>query len=888
MEENFFDDSFIKKLFPEKSEKDVSIVSCDYNSSKPKIKQISKFFRYPNIREISLIGHGLSEARNLTTLFKLRKLNLSWNSLTDISPLSRLPNLQVLFLGNNRIQVIPQSFSLLNNLQVLCLRSNPICNIGDVANLRGNSQLRSLDLSFTPIGRDEKGFLQIVYTLPQVTIVNRGEVTENHIEQARKMFGNDNIVYNKENEIHEMHKNTEIEDLNTKIEQIEQENNEMKTQLSYYKSKETSQNEKNNDYNEIIKLLKKTRNENIKLKSLNEELQTKLTSLTINTIQQEKEESSDSDFETEIKLDKDTIIQSKTRKLAKAREIIKNMDQERKNVIEETTITVNKVTSDNTKLKSENKQLTLFKEDALRVIERLQKQLDDKQKELDEQVNKAKDDDNFYAAELNKLHELLREQKEALSSIEADKDSITSSKISTRNKFIALEGEIMKMNKMNRKLMRQISVINSEHDEEKTADKEKAKQSKEKWKQAIISLSNELNETKLNLENEKNEREKAERKCERIGESYEKLRILKEDLEKELNETKKELESCKKEIGTFNDKYERVVVSKESGDQVFKSLAKRYKDLERKYDEISGLNIKNKIALEQIEKREKEIEEREAADLAIREQLKEANNCINELNEKIEQMELELSKNKAAIVQLENENAVQRQQNKTITKENDKLKTANAKLLSTVEEKINEIGKIKAENTGLQLKEENYNAVLEELKHLRSVFDNKEFKNARNSDKAHMITESINSTFRCASIKSVKNFIIEKPLRFYSTQHVNVIPESETLLEKQKRILEAVRKELLSFPKVVNFYTPTEDDLESQLEQLHTLVSVVKKMFDEREKHILEMSDVVSSQHKAVLQMSSKQPQSIINSIITSNENMKKAQEIINLEIANQ
>ena len=59
----------------------------------------------------------------------------------------------------------------------------------------------------------------------------------------------------------------------------------------------------------------------------------------------------------------------------------------------------------------------------------------------------------------------------------------------------------------------------------------------------------------------------------------------------------------------------------------------------------------------------------------------------------------------------------------------------------------------------------------------------------------------------------------------------------------------------------------------------------IKKLFDEREKHILEMSDVVSSQHKAVMQMSSKQPQSIMNSIISSNDNMRKAQEIINAEI---
>ena len=57
--------------------------------------------------------------------------------------------------------------------------------------------------------------------------------------------------------------------------------------------------------------------------------------------------------------------------------------------------------------------------------------------------------------------------------------------------------------------------------------------------------------------------------------------------------------------------------------------------------------------------------------------------------------------------------------------------------------------------------EEKLNEITEELGHLRNVFDAPEFKNARNSDKSHMLTEIINSAFRSASLNGVKNFIIE-------------------------------------------------------------------------------------------------------------------------------
>ena len=918
-----FDDEFIAQQRPNEKETNVVVFSYDYEPNLPKIKQINKIFRYSKIRELSLVGHGLTEARNLNTLFKIRKLNLSWNNLTDISPLSRLPNLEFLFLSHNKISIIPNSFIYLTKLQVLGMRSNSVSSIKEILKLTGNNQLRSLDLSFNPIGRDENGVLLMIYSLPQLKIINRGEITEELTRKAKEKYANLNIqqysnVQQTENSLNPYNTyitpNTmnnmaqylikkgdeepdEIKTMKLEIEKLKEQNKEINENLVFYKTKFEENNQANDEYDQLFALYSKVKAENAKLKSKNMELYQNLSKQTEETNKTMEKYSRinyyNGNDETIDFKDKDELLMSRTNKLRKAKQKIKEIEQEMKDKKEETTIEVNRVTNENNQIKSENKQLILFKVDALNVIQKLQDQIDSYKKELEDEKNKSLETDQFYINEFNKMRQLLNSQWESITTLAIQNKEAEDTKVTAKNQLIELENAVAKISRQNKILQEQLNDLQIGNEEDKQTAKEKYKANIDKCKAAIIQLSRELQDSQEKVAQETSKRQIIERKLTRFGENYDKLRQIKENLENELKEANETIEQNKEEHKKIAEELKRTKIKKESEAEIFKSLANKYRKLESNYDLLLNSDAKNKMLVIRAEEREKELAVREAAMNVVKDQLNEAKLNIAVLTEKIEAMTQELEKNKAVLLQQEQDIAVEKEKNKNLTKENAKLKASNQKLLSTVDGKITEIGMLKSDNTALELDSEKLKGITEELLNLKNVFSTPEFINARNSDKAHILTENINSALRSASISGVNNFILERPLRFYSSQHINVLPESETLLEKQKRILGAVRKELLSFPKVMNYYQPTEDDLESQLEQLHQLVSLVKKMFDEREKHILEMSDVVASQHRAVLSISQKNQnpnslayqQQVNNSIYLSNDNMKKAQNIMDEEI---
>jgi hypothetical protein len=74
------------------------------------------------------------------------------------------------------------------------------------------------------------------------------------------------------------------------------------------------------------------------------------------------------------------------------------------------------------------------------------------------------------------------------------------------------------------------------------------------------------------------------------------------------------------------------------------------------------------------------------------------------------------------------------------------------------------------------------------------------------------------------------------------------------------------------------------EGLTDQLEQLRNLVKMIKGLFDEREAHIAQMSDLVFSQHQAVMRIvSSPQGQMQGNEEIVANskDNARKARAIL-------
>jgi hypothetical protein len=66
-----------------------------------------------------------------------------------------------------------------------------------------------------------------------------------------------------------------------------------------------------------------------------------------------------------------------------------------------------------------------------------------------------------------------------------------------------------------------------------------------------------------------------------------------------------------------------------------------------------------------------------------------------------------------------------------------------------------------------------------------------------------------------------------------------------------------MRQELMSFPIVSEAPgIETTARMTTQLEQLRSLVLLVKRLFQERESHIEEMGHLITSQHSAIMKLS--------------------------------
>ena len=101
-----------------------------------------------NLNSLELCFNHIIDLLPLSNLTNLRYLNLGFNQIIDLSPLSNLTNLEVLELSDN--QIIDLSLlSNLTNLKELRLRKNKIIDITPLANLTNLYTLRLSDNMIT-------------------------------------------------------------------------------------------------------------------------------------------------------------------------------------------------------------------------------------------------------------------------------------------------------------------------------------------------------------------------------------------------------------------------------------------------------------------------------------------------------------------------------------------------------------------------------------------------------------------------------------------------------------------------------------------------------------------------------------------------------------------
>lgn len=136
-------------------------ISVYKNSISQVLPGIKKFHR---LEELVMRGNKISSLpEEFGTLMSLRRLDLLENELSSMGPLLNLKGLEVLKIGDNKIEAIPGKIGRLTNLKELSLSNNPIRILPEQI-----SELRSLtDLSIN--GNDSvklPAYLSIVARLP--------------------------------------------------------------------------------------------------------------------------------------------------------------------------------------------------------------------------------------------------------------------------------------------------------------------------------------------------------------------------------------------------------------------------------------------------------------------------------------------------------------------------------------------------------------------------------------------------------------------------------------------------------------------------------------------------------------------------------------------------
>ena len=232
-------DDFIQQHAKCDDKTKIDAFRCDFLKSVGKIIRIENLQKFSNLRELSLIGHELTNIAALKSLPELKILNLSWNSLTTLAlrPLAKLTNLDTLTLNYNNIDKIPSEFSSLRNLKILRLAGNPINDRSQFLKLKSNINLVNLDLEGTLVFNNEDSILFCVYILPQLSIINRSFIDTEFRRKAAERF--------ERNLITEL--NNQINNLDKELQSLKKENNDLQKSI-----------ENNSQNREEIEQLQKT------------------------------------------------------------------------------------------------------------------------------------------------------------------------------------------------------------------------------------------------------------------------------------------------------------------------------------------------------------------------------------------------------------------------------------------------------------------------------------------------------------------------------------------------------------------------------------------------------------------------------------------------------
>ena len=154
---------------------------------------ISRGFQYMNVSkeyELSLRGFKIMDIQNLSaTNDQFACINLTDNSISEISYLPQLKRLKTLMLINNRITKIENDFAincpLLTNL---VLTNNKISDFQQIDNIASCKSLQKLYLVDNIVTKMKNYRLYVIYKIPTLRILDYQRITKKEREEAIKKF----------------------------------------------------------------------------------------------------------------------------------------------------------------------------------------------------------------------------------------------------------------------------------------------------------------------------------------------------------------------------------------------------------------------------------------------------------------------------------------------------------------------------------------------------------------------------------------------------------------------------------------------------------------------------------------------------------------------------
>lgn len=155
------------------------------------ILQSAQFTNALKDRELDLRGYKIPVIENLgATLDQFDTINFSDNDIRKLEGFPLLKRLKCLLLNNNRVCRIGDGLeTCLPNLETLVLTNNSMQDLNDLEPLGSIKSLRYLSLMRNPITNKPNYRLYVIFSLPQVRVLDFQRIKQREREAAVRLFG---------------------------------------------------------------------------------------------------------------------------------------------------------------------------------------------------------------------------------------------------------------------------------------------------------------------------------------------------------------------------------------------------------------------------------------------------------------------------------------------------------------------------------------------------------------------------------------------------------------------------------------------------------------------------------------------------------------------------